>query len=978
MYYKRYLKRLLLISIIITTLANYDISAVFMYRSIGDSVIAYNFFEKALAYEQQFEFDSTIKYLHLSYASFYRGNDFKQSIVCLSSISEKYRWMGYGDSALHYAIQSAKMAEDHLDYHSPELGSAFYQLGSAYNNMNVYEDAIEQFNCAIEIWEKNTELQHPHYPRTYANMGTIYSKKRDIDRALTYYHKALEKFQSFNTPEVQLALLYSNIGVAYDDKSQLEEAEKYNKKALDIRIKYWGKDHPVTAISLHNLGMVYIKKADYELAEQYLQDALTIWQNDTTEDVASALNNLGLLNYYKGNYHLAQRYFGRSLELRQIIYPPKHPDIAQSFNNLADIDIHNQNYKRAIRNINSASYANMLTSEISNIESIYTNSLSKIQLLESVQLYARAHFLIAEKENEIKHYKMAFSYYMAAIDIIERIRLDYRFETSKLYFSELQKNVYNDAVYLSVFLYNETRETSYKDMAFYSAERNKASVLLEILNDAEAQINSHIPVSLLDELKETKLNLQFYENLLQQNIVFSNNLDSLQRAELSKKVIALRLKNNQLIDDIETDYPSYYSLKYSNIVYSAQKIQQLTKSDEAIIEYFLIDTSEIVESNYLITFVITDDDFQIIQQKITKNELNQIEKYRSILENKMFDPGIEEYEAYIKTSIKLYNILLKPARPGINEKHLTIIPDGILSYIPFESMLTENPYINTIDFKNLPYSVLKHSFSYGFSATTLFFETSRKRQKKLYSFLGIAPSFSNEKPVFSNERNIILSMLPGAIDEVKGAENIIGGQLLLEEDATKENFVNKAPFYKILHLATHGYVNDEYPMQSSLYFQPDSNRIGDEVLTIRELYGIQLNAQLVVLSACNTGVGKLQKGEGIMSLARGFSYAGVPSIIMTLWEVNDQIGSSIMTRFYYYLSRGKTKAKALQLAKIDYINNTLYMEKLQPYYWSGYIQIGNYQPVFTRKVFIIGPALIIILLCGCLLFFRIRKRSKST
>ena len=180
-YYSRSLKRYLLFLIILGGFSIQLGICVPGYKSTTDTIKACELYEKACYFEDHYEYDSALKYFHLAFHLFANDHNYKKMAVCLLGISEKYRWMGYADSALYYATQAVHLGEKYLEPFPSELGSAFYQLGSAFNNINRYEEAIEAFNKAIHIWQQNPGLQHPHKPRTYANMGTIYSKKGDFD-----------------------------------------------------------------------------------------------------------------------------------------------------------------------------------------------------------------------------------------------------------------------------------------------------------------------------------------------------------------------------------------------------------------------------------------------------------------------------------------------------------------------------------------------------------------------------------------------------------------------------------------------------------------------------------------------------------------------------------------------------------------------------------------------------------------------------
>ncbi|MCF6342338.1 MAG: CHAT domain-containing protein, partial [Bacteroidales bacterium] len=227
-----------------------------------------------------------------------------------------------------------------------------------------------------------------------------------------------------------------------------------------------------------------------------------------------------------------------------------------------------------------------------------------------------------------------------------------------------------------------------------------------------------------------------------------------------------------------------------------------------------------------------------------------------------------------------------------------------------------------------------------------------------------------------------LSLLPNSGNEAKEVTAVFGGKAYLGEDATKPRFLKEALDYRIIHLAMHTWINDSLPMFSELLFYEDAGKASSGKLYTYEVFGLKLAAELVVLSACNTGSGRLQKGEGIMSLARGFKYAGVPSIILTLWEVQDKATSGIMKQFYLYLKEGDSKDVALQKAKLDFLDNANRL-KSHPYYWSSFLITGDAEQIVkneegsnSMQLIYSGIALFVLLL-GVALFWKIKERKKT-
>ena len=213
------------------------------------------------------------------------------------------------------------------------------------------------------------------------------------------------------------------------------------------------------------------------------------------------------------------------------------------------------------------------------------------------------------------------------------------------------------------------------------------------------------------------------------------------------------------------------------------------------------------------------------------------------------------------------------------------------------------------------------------------------------------------------------SLLPvaGIKEEVIKVTELLDGDKYIDAKANEKKFKEVASSYDILHLAMHTIINDQFPMYSKMVFTQSTDNTEDDLLNTYELYNLKLNCRMAVLSSCNTGNGKIQRGEGVLSLARGFLYAGCPSIVMTLWSVEDNTGVDLMTSFYKNLIKGKTKAESLRASKLEFIAGADQI-RAHPHYWAGYVVIGNNDPLYINYSKYIILLIIIILLLAIGLF----------
>ncbi len=322
-----------------------------------------------------------------------------------------------------------------------------------------------------------------------------------------------------------------------------------------------------------------------------------------------------------------------------------------------------------------------------------------------------------------------------------------------------------------------------------------------------------------------------------------------------------------------------------------------------------------------------------------------------------------DYTTYINSATKLYSILIEPIKQHLSGKNkVYIIPDGNTHYLPFEALLTENIRFNShLNFKDLPYLLNKYEIVYNYSVKLLLNRKEWSDTEK-YSFVGFAPVFIDDNieknkikeiidtSVFISNRSINskeknYSALPESDFEITEILNLfkssgLRGEIYKYKNASEFNLKSdKISSYNCLHLATHGFINETNPRLSGLIFSGgDSASTEDGILYSEEAFNLNLNARLVVLSACESGLGKIINGEGILGLTRGFLYSGVDNLIVSLWRVADKSTAVLMLNFYKNLLSGKNYSAALREAKLDLLNEGKYSYPLE---WSPFILIGK-------------------------------------
>jgi CHAT domain-containing protein len=320
-------------------------------------------------------------------------------------------------------------------------------------------------------------------------------------------------------------------------------------------------------------------------------------------------------------------------------------------------------------------------------------------------------------------------------------------------------------------------------------------------------------------------------------------------------------------------------------------------------------------------------------------------------------PDLGSPETYANHAGYLYDFLLRDVLTDTKVEHLVIIPDGRLGYLPFQVLIDNRQLEGLEDYRKLPYVINNYEVRYEYSSTLLLAEHTPKKQRG--GFLGFAPKYGDEGTGISVraavEEDILadedggevmrLASLQYTQTEVEEISHLFTGQSHIGNLATEAAFKSEASKHSILHLAMHAHTSDENPMYSRLIFQQGASEGGEDgMLYAYELYNMNLQAELAVLSACETGTGKLQNGEGIMSLSRAFKYAGCPNIVMSLWQADDASTKDIMVQFYENLKKGMGKAEALRKAKTKYLSETGF-NKSHPFYWATFVLAGDDESV---------------------------------
>lgn len=858
-----------------------------------------------------------------------------------------YKNLGQLDLALKYY----KLAEK--NYKTPNL-FLLINIGSVYRSKLDYTNALVYYEQALAVAMANTNFNKYDIAGIYYNIADIYYLTNRNELALNVAVKYVNQAR-----EIDQIPFYTALAYLYQIKGDIENALKSYQKRINLTIDLYGKNHMEVANAYLSYSYFLTSNNQFQEAEKNLKNAYQI-----ISQIPSPSKQL-LSDYYKweGYWHEKQvvatenistfkKQKRQNLEEALEWYKKSLNALNFSFDETNESDLISENYVSLINCIAVLKLVADIYTEIDNLEKTEDNQVFSASLAKAIETYQIIGTLIQRARKEISN------------------------DESKMELTTLEYATFSQIIQASYSAYIITKDYKYLELAFQNAERLKSSSLFEKISNQLALENSRVPDSLLQmEFKLNNTIAIFNEKIIEEN---SQPIpDSIKLKEYNNEVFNATRQREELNRVIESEYNDFYELKYSKSILTARSISEKLKEDQVIIEYYINENDSLTE---LYTFVLGKHVTDFRKQRLPSKFHFWVENMFQFMSDSEF-LLTKNYNAkeFCNASYNLYRYLILPFENELKNKKITIIPDGKLSYIPFDALLTSLPDTSkTIEFNKLNYSIWRYTFNYANSANLLVNSKYEWKKGKIKTG-AFAPAYTNGEVIEYAGQHISLIPLPGVQKEVEKIAKLINCELFTGNKASEENFRKHAEEFDILHLAMHAFVNDSMPALSSFAFTQtkSDDLLKNGLLNTADIYNLKLNANLTVLSSCNTGSGALKKGEGIMSLARGFLYAGCPSVIMSLWEVEDNSGTKIITSFYKNLKGGKAKDEALRNAKLEYLES-VNSRLAHPHYWLGFISLGDNRPMFISYDFYFFVILIIALAgIGIDQLIRIKKARKK-
>ncbi len=815
-------------------------------------------------------------------------------------------------------LQVAKRIISNIGEKSSLKGDLLFRYGLYYEMTGESGKALEHYLIALEYAMKYPDLTQK-IPKIALSIRSIYYSCKAYKKTKKYIQLALQY-------ETNPDDLYTDYLLAGNSELMLDHKEKamyYYEKAERAFSNIPVRDSILLTFLYDSKEHYYRKYGGYEERLENLRNLYGIYERHAEGHRA----NQGIILMLMASYFDEIEQHGKAARYIQNALLAVEKDF-----------------------FDSSLYANPAAGHIENKELTATIMLHKARILHRYN----------EQEGNLQ---ASLACYERVAEVYSRLLLHYGNEhTGMNYYKRTEKSVLG-SIRVSWELYEKTGDNNYLKKIFRFAEYKKAAYLLFAIHKDRAGLHSRVPDSVLTreaEFSERINRLNHELTRIQQQQQISDHTYEQTLSEL----ITLKLQHDELVRMMENTYPDYYNMKYRNEIPKVKTIRDKLKPHQAMIQYALVD-------DQIYTVLLTCDSIYGNMQVIDTGLFQDIRSLRQHLANHDYaDYSREQYEGFILTAHRLYRQLIEPVHIHIENKSLIIIPDEELNLISFEVLLSDNAALKTpgTDYSGLPYLVKNHPVSYAFSGSVL--EKLSGRRNRVSRALGVAPGYSMTEVAFRESNS--LQSLQGALEEVENVTDFFRGTVLTGEHATESRFKQKAGHYSILHVASHTRLDDENPLFSGLVFTESDSSKEDGILHTYEIYSLSLKADLVVLSGCSTGSGKLRKGEGVLSLARGFVYAGCPGVVLTQWQVADQASAELMDRFYAQLAQKQPRDVALQQAKISYMKSADPV-KQHPCYWAGYVLYGDTSPVYRPNCWIWIIAVVAGL--AVMIIFLVRRRQ---
>jgi CHAT domain-containing protein len=885
--------------------------------------------------------------------------------------------LGRDDLALPHIERAISLARGISPLPIGRLPTYFSGQGSALRGLGRNREAEESYRQGIAVAEQDTSLEGASMRATLlGNWAILIQATGDLHRSKDINTRALQEMnaviartasdpqEQFNARANRTRILL-NLASTYFDMADFDRAGDLLKMAQVERRELFGGDHPKVTDLNEAIAEVEAMAGNYERAEALLTEQITVLRASNANDAE------GLLNLHSRLARMAAKQgdLVRSDSILAVVLPKDDREVGSSaskylataFAERADLRIAQGRHAEAIRDllisrgirsrIYGSKHERLAEADvvISGAALAMGDTLMARQFADSAMLLLSDRIALAQgpfAPTALRYPGLLSDAVMAKV-CAERAahpgsgaerewlrQLDLAFgslqrntsslsdDGSRLQMAGSTKQLFDLGLELAHAAHERYNGAADLDRFLRISESDRSILLKAHLNAFTSLRYSSVPDSVLER---------------EQHLLKALHLDPEDRAaweELHAKEVAYAA----FLDTLRAHHPQYFALRYGEPqVTIADLRKRLVTTQRNVLSYA-------TTKDHLYMLVVRMDTAALV--RVSSKGLNEaVERLNSGI-------GARNTLAYIEAAHALYKMVFAPVESLLTEKELLIIPDGALHKVNFEALLVKP------DAKDFRQNLLiqRYAIAYLLSATTAV-QFSELDQHRATGVLAMAPGFDDElkqryTSTVSDTAQLDRDYLryvrqPFALSSAQGLGDLLSAKVMVRGEASEKHFRELAREYGILHLGTHAEMNGNAPMYSRFILSKESDDLDaavDGYLHAYEIYELDLRAQLAVLTACETGAGRNDDGEGVRSLGYSFAYAGCPSLVVSLWNIDEKVSSEIITRFYEHLANGLPKHMALRQAKLDHLNNAT-DELALPYYWAGMVLVGDVAPV---------------------------------
>lgn len=859
------------------------------------------------------DYATALEYNHKSDDIYLRilGESHHARLSTLNNYNIIYSGMGRYRLALDYALKTRDIV--HTTYGAEHINQAriLNNLSTIYWSIGQHDKAIGMLKEAAEAnRRKGRDFQ---LMQNYYNLAGVCLGKLDYDAAFHYLEQTQAVLRQLEGDQTHFEIqLLNSFGSYYTDQGNLDSAQFYLSKALDLARNASDGDSYQEASLLLSIGFLKYSRLQYKEAIEDFLKALAIQLDYLGEEhdmIAHIYFYMATCYDALKDYARADDFFGKGYRIYLNIFGQGHTRVLDALSSIAGSAYQRGDYARAALLIDSFFIQNKdldldkYPYRIPPFDSLAPSAFTHEILL------LKARLLVSEMKTPDKDtLKAVISLYDYIARELDRMLAEFGGYKGRDDLRKSSEDIFKEAVAACYQLYELSGEQSWVDKAYVFSERARGLKQQELMRNRLARQISGLPDSVVQQELSLRTHMQSLQEVLDQTSVS----DTLIYNSAASELLAVREQHNRYVKHLESTYPRYYDLKYNVSVASPQDVRKhLLRSGETLVQYCVADSV-----TYL--HLLTGKQHRFIRLNTGSDLRERISEWYDAIKKRDF--AVADRIGY-----ELYRRLIAPVAGEIGSTDLLIVPDEALYYINFEALpLTAD---------KTSYLVEQHRVRYCYSPTVLVQSHQYSRhQKSDFDWVGFVPDFkSGDKTEYTP--------LPWASELAGEAAGFFRSLLLEGNKATASSFRQYASSGDILHIGTHAVADDSDPLNSYLVL---SGETGGKYELVRghDIFNTEINARCAVLTACETAVGSLKGGEGMVSLARAFSYAGCPNMVVTLWPVDDEQTSRIASSFYRHVADGRSFGDALHQAKAEYLSAAR-GDLRHPFYWAGLVYYGD-------------------------------------